>query len=52
VRYSLTKTLNTIALEEEIEMVENFIAISKNSTGRSLQFISERRGTLKLPISL
>ncbi|OUD36531.1 sensor histidine kinase [Flavobacterium sp. FPG59] len=51
-RYSLTKSeVNTIALEEEIEMVENFIAISKIQLEDRLQFISEiEEETLKLPI--
>lgn len=51
-RYSLTKSeINTIALEEEIEMVENFIAISKIQLEDRLQFISEiEEETLKLPI--
>ena len=51
-RYSLTKSeINTIALEEEIEMVENFIAISKIQLEDRLQFISKiEEETLKLPI--
>jgi LytS/YehU family sensor histidine kinase len=41
-RYSLTKSeINTIALEEEIEMVENFIAISKIQLEDRLQFVTE-----------
>jgi two-component system LytT family sensor kinase len=41
-RYSLTKSeVNTIALEEEIEMVENFIAISKIQLEDRLQFVSD-----------
>ncbi|PWA11503.1 sensor histidine kinase [Flavobacterium laiguense] len=41
-RYSLTKNdIDTIALEEEIEMVENFIAISKIQLEERLQFVSE-----------
>lgn len=41
-RYSLTKSeVNTIALEEEIEMVENFIAISKIQLEDRLQFVTE-----------
>lgn len=41
-RYSLTKSeINTIALEEEIEMVENFIAISKIQLEDRLQFVAE-----------
>ena len=41
-RYSLTKSeINTIALDEEIEMVENFIAISKIQLEDRLQFVAE-----------
>lgn len=51
-RYSLTKSeINTIALEEEIEMVENFIAISKIQLEDRLQFVTEiEEITLKLHI--
>jgi two-component system LytT family sensor kinase len=41
-RYSLTKNdVNTIALEEEIEMVENFIEISKIQLEERLQFVAD-----------
>lgn len=41
-RYSLTKNdINTIALEEEIEMVENFIEISRIQLEDRLTFISK-----------
>ena len=51
-RYSLTKSeINTIALDEEIEMVENFIAISKIQLEDRLQFVAEiEETTLKLHI--
>jgi len=51
-RYSLTKSeVNTIALEEELEMVENFIAISKIQLEERLHFVAEiEQTTLKLPI--
>lgn len=51
-RYSLTKSeINTIALEEEVEMVENFIAISKIQLEDRLQFVAEiEEDTLRLQI--
>lgn len=51
-RYSLTKSeINTIALEEEIEMVENFIAISKIQLEDRLQFVAKiEEETLRLQI--
>ncbi|GIQ59884.1 hypothetical protein Flavo103_30200 [Flavobacterium collinsii] len=51
-RYSLTKNeITTIALEEEIEMVENFIEISKIQMEERLNFISQiDQNTLKLQI--
>ncbi|MCI9846571.1 sensor histidine kinase [Flavobacterium pectinovorum] len=51
-RYSLTKNdVTKIALEEEIEMVENFIEISKIQLEERLHFISEiEKDTLKLQI--
>jgi two-component system LytT family sensor kinase len=51
-RYSLTKSeINTIALEEEIEMVENFIAISKIQLEDRLRFVADiEEDTLKLQI--
>lgn len=51
-RYSLTKNeVTTIALEEEIEMVENFIEISKIQLEKRLNFTSQiDQNTLKLQI--
>ncbi|WP_374172485.1 sensor histidine kinase [Flavobacterium tructae] len=51
-RYSLTKNeITTIALEEEIEMVENFIEISKIQMEDRLNFTSQiDPNTLKLQI--
>jgi two-component system LytT family sensor kinase len=51
-RYSLTKNeLTKIALEEEIEMVENFIEISKIQLEERLKFTSQiEKDTLKLQI--
>ncbi|MBP4137892.1 sensor histidine kinase [Flavobacterium geliluteum] len=51
-RYSLTKNdITKIALEEEIEMVENFIEISKIQLEERLNFTSEiEKNTLKLEI--
>ncbi|MCY1489487.1 Sensor histidine kinase YpdA [compost metagenome] len=51
-RYSLTKNdINTIALEEEIEMVENFIEISRIQLEDRLKFTSKvDTGLLKLEI--
>ncbi|WP_017497117.1 sensor histidine kinase [Flavobacterium sp. WG21] len=51
-RYSLTKNeITTIALEEEIEMVENFIEISKIQMEDRLNFTSQiDQNTLKLQI--
>lgn len=51
-RYSLTKNeITTIALEEEIEMVENFIEISKIQMEERLNFTSQiDKTTLKLQI--
>ncbi|WP_289045189.1 histidine kinase [uncultured Olleya sp.] len=41
-RYSLTKSeVNAIALEDELEMVENYVAISKIQFEDRLQFITE-----------
>lgn len=41
-RYSLTKSnIDTIALEEEVEMVENFIEISKIQLEERLHFVKE-----------
>jgi len=51
-RYSLTKNdVDKIALEEEIEMVENFIEISKIQLEERLNFTSQiEKSTLKLQI--
>ena len=51
-RYSLSKNdTNTIALEEEIEMVENFIAISKIQLEDRLKYIQNvNSDTLKIQI--
>lgn len=51
-RYSLTKSdINTIALEEEIEMVENFIAISKIQLEERLKYTENvDKDTLKTQI--
>jgi two-component system LytT family sensor kinase len=51
-RYTLTKSeINTISLEEEIEMVENFIAISKIQLEDRLQFVLEvEKSTLSFKI--
>lgn len=51
-RYSLTKNeVTKIALEEEIEMVENFIEISKIQLEERLNFTSDiEKSTLKLQI--
>ncbi|MGX7667118.1 sensor histidine kinase [Flavobacterium pedocola] len=51
-RYSLTKNdINTIALEEELEMVENFIEISKIQLEDRLTFVSSAApSTLKIKI--
>ena len=51
-RYSLTKNdVNAINLEEELEMVENYIALSKIQFEDRLEFIEEvAPETLKIPI--
>lgn len=51
-RYSLTKNdVNAIALEEELEMVDNYISLSKIQFEDRLQFIQEIESeTLKIPI--
>ncbi len=51
-RYSLTKSeISTIALEEEIEMVDNFIAISKIQLEDRLKYTEQKnQDTLKVQI--
>lgn len=51
-RYSLTKNdVNAIDLEEELEMVDNYIALSKIQFEKRLEFIKEiDQKTLKIPI--
>ncbi|MEZ7504623.1 sensor histidine kinase [Flavobacterium sp. Arc2] len=51
-RYSLTKSnIDTIVMEEELEMVDNFIAISKIQLEDRLQYVKEIQAeTIKLQI--